>query len=158
MDNYWDDKKIVKRFFDKVEKGDNCWNWTANCDKGGYGRFTINRKNNLAHRVSFEITNKKFITDEMCILHKCDNRKCINPEHLLEGTHQDNMIDKVNKNRQARNKGELAGPSKLLEQQVLEIRQKYSNGNYSQKELANEYNIKQQTVSQIVNNKKWSHI
>jgi hypothetical protein len=155
MDNYWNDEKVIKRFFDKVNKQENCWNWTGCPGQDSYGKFEIYKKTLRAHRVSFEIANKRFITNGMSILHSCDNTMCVNPLHLSEGTHQENMKDRNNKNRQARLKGELNGQSKLTEQQVIEIREKYSSGNYTQSLLANEYNTKQQNICRIVNYKRW---
>jgi len=152
MAEYWNDEKLVKRFFDKVNKIEGgCWEWKAYCYKNGYGKFGINYKTVLPHRVSFEIANKRFITDGMCILHSCDNRKCVNPLHLSEGTYKDNTADMFNKNRQG-------GNLKLTEQQVLEIREKYSTGNYSQYKLAEEYNISRPNIGYIIRNEIWTHI
>lgn len=148
----------IDRFWSKVNKDDSdCWNWNAYYDKDGYGQIKINGKNMGAHRVAFEIYHNQKIKEGMFILHSCDNRKCVNPAHLREGTQQENINDKVERGR-CRNgnlKGEAHGSSKLTQQQVNEIRERYAVGNISQKELGEEYGVKQTTICDIIRFKLW---
>ena len=157
--NYWDDEKIIKRFYDKLEKTENCWNYKGAIHHSGYGVFCIKKKALASHRVSFEIFNKNPINEGMYILHSCDNRKCCNPLHLSEGTHQDNMDDKVKKNRQSRKgpQGSSHPRSKLTEKDVIDIRKKYSLG-ISRKELINEYIVSESTICLIILRKIWLHV
>ena len=94
-------KPIQDRFQEKytVNEKTNCWEWLGYLDRDGYGQFHLNKKTTKkAHRFSFETQNGEIPTG-ICVCHKCDNPKCVNPKHLFLGTHQDNIQDKVKKGR-----------------------------------------------------------
>jgi hypothetical protein len=78
----------------EIEKNTECFLWNRSVFSNGYGRY----KDKRAHRVAWELTNGK-IADTLLVLHKCDVRKCINPEHLFLGTQLDNMRDMISKGR-----------------------------------------------------------
>ena len=148
----------IERFWSYVEKTDTCWNWKGFIYKrgGGYGGFKLENKHVKAHRYSFFLHNG-YIDEKLMILHKCDNRLCVNPDHLQLGTHKENMLDMTNKNRQA--KGEKCALSKLNEEQVIEI--KFELKNYYRGicyDLADKYNVNYMTIYHIYRNKTWSHI
>ena len=89
----------MQRFFDKINKSeDGCWLWTAGGRGTGYGAIKYNGKIVDAHRVSW-ILHFGEIPEGMFICHKCDVRKCVNPDHLFIGTHKDNMQDCIKKGR-----------------------------------------------------------
>ena len=88
----------MKRFWDKVEKTDGCWMWTASTFNDGYGKFKFEGKNRRAHRMSWIIENGE-IPEGMLVMHSCDNPLCVNPSHLSLGTPKENTRDMVNKNR-----------------------------------------------------------
>lgn len=101
-----DTSGLKKRFESKVHftnDSDGCWEWTGSKDTKGYGQMGVNiadRKRSLtqrAHRVSYFLEHGRMPTD--CILHKCDNRPCVRPSHLFEGSQQDNMADAAAKGR-----------------------------------------------------------
>lgn len=94
-------RPAADRFWEKVSKSDGCWEWTAFCLKSGYGWFGGKDGTEFAHRVSWVLANGA-IPDGMFVLHKCDNRKCVNPAHLFLGTHEQNMADMVSKGRSTR--------------------------------------------------------
>lgn len=71
-----------------------CWLWTGSLDPGGYGRYRSQR----AHRAAWTLTNGP-IPDGLWVLHHCDVRRCINPDHLYLGTRADNVRDAVVRDR-----------------------------------------------------------
>jgi hypothetical protein len=152
-------KRDIKRLIRHIEinKETGCWEWIGSIDNDGYGDFVCsklgNKKTYSAHRVAFEMAMGILICLGLCILHKCDNRKCCNPEHLKLGTLQDNIKDMVYKNRQA--VGENHGLSKLTWVQVREIRRLYATGKYSCRVLAIIFLVSHSVIYSIINNKTW---
>lgn len=146
------------RFFNKVKKTDECWIWLgAKHSKKGYGHFFNGKSNVKAHRFSYEHFVGS-IPEDICVLHKCDNPSCVRPDHLFLGTNQDNVDDKVSKNRHPR--GEQSGVNKLTEQEVIEIKRSLKCFNYlgQVNDLANYYNVNFRTISSIKSGKTWSHV
>jgi len=131
----------------------NCWEWTGSND-GRYGQATWDGHNIKAHRAIWIITYGE-IPDGLWVLHKCDNPKCVNPEHLFLGTHQDNMDDMKAKGRVGYLCGEEHGNHKLTAFQVDEIRNRYALGGTSQRKLAKEYGTCKSTIGYIVRREYW---
>lgn len=95
----------MKRFWDKVQKTDGCWDWTAYKTKEGYGRIGINGRLYLAHRVSYEWVKGK-IPEGLVIDHLCGNPSCVNPDHLesvtqKENTHRGKLVESLKKRSSA---------------------------------------------------------
>lgn len=91
------------RFWAKVDRRsqDECWEWTASKSRDGYGKFWADGSMYSTHRLSFLMANGE-IPEGLWVLHRCDNKPCVNPAHLFAGTREDNMLDMESKGRRKR--------------------------------------------------------
>ena len=149
------ENKTFNGFWKHVQKPKTvggCWVWGGSYDNGGYGRY--NREVITAHRFMWK-TLFGDIPSGMHVLHKCDNRGCVNPMHLFLGTNHDNIQDKWTKGRGVVPMlyGEKHGMAKLTNEEVRKLREKHSTGQYLLRELASEFGINGGHVSTIVNYK-----
>lgn len=87
-------KTIEERFWAKVRKGPGCWEWTARRDPSGYGRFAFRGRNSMAYRTSWTLNCGEIPPGRM-VLHTCNNRACVRPDHLYLGDQSDNMRDSM---------------------------------------------------------------
>lgn len=135
-------KEIINKFWEKVKKTDYCWNW-INCPSFyGYGLFYINKKAFLAHRISFEINGNNI--NNKILDHLCRNKICVNPQHLEIVTRGENA-----------RRGLV---SKLIPNQIIQIRKLYKRNNITQNYLANIFHVGQDEISRIINKKRWVNI
>lgn len=132
------------------EKSSGCLEWTGSTTRDGYGKVKIKQKVYGAHRIAFLIHNRCLPKDKE-IMHKCDNKLCCNPEHLVAGTHKDNMQDMIKKGRQGKVKNKII---KLTIEKVTEIR-RLSDEGLSKHKIASRFNISCHHVRDIVNNVYW---
>jgi hypothetical protein len=145
----------LEELFQYVEIADNgCWEWSKHL-LDGYGSIEYKGKDTGAHRFSYTIT-KGEIEPNMLICHTCDNRKCINPDHLFQGNHQDNMDDMKKKGRQPDNKGIKNPKAKLTELQIKEIRKIGHTIPYAH--TAKKYKVTPEMISFIVRKINWNNI
>ena len=151
-------KNLLDRFWEKVDirREDECWEWQASIDKvTGYGRFNLYGNNEHAQRVSWVIVYGH-LDKEFHVLHKCDNRKCVNPKHLFLGTNLDNIQDKISKSRQS--KGIERPAHKLNDKKIQRIRSLHKSGMYSQSALSKIFGVSDSQISLAVNYKSWRHV
>ena len=143
-------RSIKERFLTKVLVRDNgCHEWTGCLMPNGYGQFHKDGKTAYAHRIAYELA---YGPTDLHVLHKCDNRKCVNPEHLFSGTFEENMADMVSKNRQAH--GDKNGRRKLSSDEVRAIRSEIG----SQREIAVKYGVTTSLVSMIRSGRIWRYV
>lgn len=155
---------LVARKISEVEITENgCWNWTGKLktSRGNYGQITLysgmenpKKRTYSAHRVSYAF-HHGIDPAEMCVMHTCDNPRCINPDHLELGTHTDNMRDMVEKGRSTI--GETNPNSKLSESTVLKIVAEIKRGK-NNTEIAAEHPVTHSQVSLIRLGKSWRHV
>lgn len=148
------------RFWSKVAitaNPDKCWNWQERAvGRGGYGKIGWGigaRTTKLAHHVAWFLTHDKWPDD--CLLHFCDNVKCVNPKHLREGSRIDNAKDRDARQRTLY--GEKHPSATLTEQEVIAIRLAYVNGKRII-DLARQYHRSHGCIDSIVKKRAWKHI
>jgi hypothetical protein len=154
---YLNSPTVMDRFWSRVDKSGptidptigNCWIWLGTAFPSGYPRFSVCRIPRRAHRISFFYENGKF---PLIGRHKCDMKMCCRPSHILDGTHTDNVQDRVIRNRSAR--GEHHGNSKLTESQVAQI----LKDDRSERKIAKDFCISSTQVHDIKHRRWWKHV
>ena len=145
----------------KVSESTGCWEWQASSTPLGYGQMRFQGTRWLSHRVSWVLFNGDIPEDNcryrtFCVLHRCDNPCCVNPEHLFLGDQKVNSIDSVDKGRWGKRGlvGEKHGKALVTEDQVREIR--VSCNTYQQ--ISERYGISKSAVSHIKKRRSWAHV
>ena len=148
----------IERFFKNIkdENTSDCWLWKTYNHNDGYGTLHINRKRIYAHRYSW-IIHYGEIPKGLFVCHKCDNPKCVNPEHLFLGTNTDNVNDMIKKGRKKQAKGNDYSRAKLKSEDVIDIRKMMKEGKKAI-EIAKLYKITAQHVRIIYRKLNWAHI
>lgn len=143
----------IQRFEKYLVKTESCWRWCGGRDIKGYGIFFFKGKTQFAHRVALLIYDKiKQLTPGLQVRHSCGETSCVNPQHLSEGTREQNAADKILHGTSLR--GIRCHFAKLDWTKVSEIRRKSSDG-IKRKKLAEDYNVSPGTIGSILKNKSW---
>lgn len=164
-------KTVEERFLSKVRKTSSCWLWEGCHNANGYGRFWINGRMEQAHRASWMLVHHTIPTQE--VMHQCNQKRCVNPDHLMVGSHSENMsqwasevgsgfFQRLAKRGVAINRlngfahyarGEHHGRAKLTWKKVREIRRVAVDGN--QRMLARRDRVGAATINDIVTGRHW---
>jgi HNH endonuclease len=153
----------IARFWSKVNKNGDipahcpelgcCWEWIGTIVKPTIRpMFWLDGTNRLAYRIIW-----LWVVGEPknYICHKCDNGLCIRPSHLFDGTQKENQQDSLIKGRFA--EGEKSAQSKLTSNQIIEIRNKHSQGQ-GIRSLGREYEVSQRAIQFIVRGEHWKSV
>lgn len=149
-------KTLRDCYFERVIQRKGCWDWLGSVDHDGYGLLSYRRVVYRAHRLSYELL-KEPIPDGLWVLHRCDNPRCSNPDHLFLGTAIDNVADKTAKDRQAA--GSRNGRAKLTEDNVRLIRALYRRDILrSCSKLAKKFNVSTPAILNALKGPGWKHV
>lgn len=139
-----------------IDSETECWNVISHAPNNkGYIRIMRNSISYQAHRYVWKKVYGS-IPKGLCVLHSCDNRKCINPEHLFLGTDADNMKDMDLKGRRAC--GENHGRAELKNKEIIQIKKLLKEEKYTQTAIASFFNISDSHISNIKANRTWGYI
>lgn len=138
---------VIARFLSLVNKGD-CWRWMGSIKSNGYGQiYDHNGKTVSTHRFAWRLWCGNIPTG-ICVLHKCDNRLCVRPDHLFLGTHQDNIDDAVKKKRVRF--GQIHHKSKMTDLEIQQCRTEWKSSKDTLR-IAHKYSVNKSTIQRIVN-------
>jgi hypothetical protein len=146
---------LEERFNHYHRKSAECWEWTGSTDANGYGRLNVEGRPILAHRISWQL-HRHGITPEQHVLHRCDNPRCVRPEHLFLGDQAANNADMKAKGRfkPGVSRGEDHGGAVLDESDIRAIR---ASKNAPQ-QIADKFGISRRHVRDIRAGRVWKHI
>jgi hypothetical protein len=152
-------RKVFTDVWDLVAKAsdDECWEWQGCKNSTGYGSMTVSQKIYSAHRIVFALTYPDTISikaptdkkEKQFILHKCDNRICCNPNHMVLGNYNDNNKDAKAKGRSNAPKGASHKLAKLTQEQANQVREIYKTG-LSFVDIGKMFNLHANNISRIV--------
>lgn len=137
----------MDRFWDKVDKTDTCWVWTASAPTG-YGQFKLEGKYIPAHRMSW-ILHNGCIPCGLSVCHTCDVRLCVNPDHLWLGTSKQNTQDMISKGRDNNTR------SILHVEEVLVIKRLIKSSRHNLADIGRMFSVSRASISDISLNKTW---
>ena len=140
-----------------VPQDSGCHFWTGCVNTNGYGQMCGEGQTWSTHRYAWTQANGP-IPPGMWVLHRCDVRRCVNPEHLFLGTAQDNSRDMVAKGRKVTNRGESHKLAKLTDGEVREIRLRYNGARGDITRLAKAFGVSRNAIERVVKGTGWKHV
>ena len=147
MNNELKDKLATRL---KVDLDTSCWNWQMATSNLGYARVSVDGEVVYGHRLMYKLTREP-IPKGMVVMHICDNPRCMNPDHLLLGTQQDNLKDMKDKGR-----GSFGRTKKNVGLETArEIRRKHEPYIYTMMQLAEEYDLTYDTIAKILSHRTY---
>ena len=149
------DTIAAQRFWRKVKKQspNECWLWIGAIGQTGYGNFGVNHRTVNAHRVAWILSHGD-IPFGLQVLHHCDNRACVNPNHLFLGTQKVNVQDCVAKLRLRPAAGERHPRAVMSASTVALVRKSKAR----RAELAKQFGVSLQCIDKIINRHTWKHV
>lgn len=147
----------AQKFWSRVRYGADCWEWTGPPGDVGYGTMSVSGKQRRCHRIAWVLEHGAEPEKGLCVLHRCDNRLCVRPDHLFAGTHRDNIADMNHKGHGSRpplHVGERHPQAKLTRVDVETIRHLLIGGAV-QKELARRFSVTPTAINNIATGKTW---
>ncbi len=150
-------EKIRNKIKNNIKVSENgCWEWQGSCSSTGYSQI-IGYGKKCGHRLSYKVFKGDF-KETLFVCHSCDNKKCVNPDHLFLGTSKDNHFDMTIKGRNNQVRGIKTGRSKLTEENVKEARKLYESGVFGCSILAKKYKVTSRTIWCAIKGLTWAHI
>lgn len=128
-----------------------CWDWPFALNPSGYGQVNIGGRPVGAHRLAREMDGRP-IPEGLVARHTCDNRRCCNPDHIIEGTKADNNRDAAERQRMAR--GSRNGQARLTEGQVQHIRRLLASGQ-SRRSIGQQFGVTDKSIKKIATGETW---
>jgi hypothetical protein len=144
-------RNLLERFESKFipEPNSGCWIWLAGSSGTGYGCFHFSSELYMSASRAAWLIYRGHIPDDLYVLHHCDVRLCVNPDHLFLGTHADNMTDMAVKGR--------SGQRRLRVEDVRRIRERLLKGETG-RAIARDFNISESVISHIKLRQQWDHV
>lgn len=141
------DPELERRFWDRVERSEGCWRWTGHIATNGYGRFTFRGRSHSATRLAL-LTAGVVVPAGRDACHTCDNRWCVNRDHLYVGTRRQNMADCTLRGRHNKPRGETHWRARLSAADVAAIRARRRSGE-TVTALGRAFGVHHATISRV---------